>query len=97
MAPTLNNTPTGTGATNPTTGGTDNNLTPGTNSATPDNASNSSNVPPGGPTNSVEAAASAKHAMGKDQASMNFEMLQMRTLLSHNKQLIRKGIIRICD
>ena len=39
---------------------------------------------------------SAKHAMDKDQARMNFEMLQMRTLLSHNKQLIRKGIIRIC-
>ena len=57
MPPTLNNTPTGTGATNPTTGGTNNNLTPGTNTATPDNASNSSNVPPGGPTNSVAAAA----------------------------------------
>ena len=40
---------------------------------------------------------SAKHAMGDDQAKMNFEMLQMRTLLSHNKQLIRRGIISICD
>merc|ERR1712032_1627679 len=40
---------------------------------------------------------SAKHAMDKDQANMNFEMLRMRTLLSHNKQLIRRGIISICD
>ena len=40
---------------------------------------------------------SAKHAMDKDQTSMNFEMLQMRTLLSHNKQLIRRGIISIHD
>ena len=40
---------------------------------------------------------SAKHAMDKDQTSMNFEMLQMRTLLSHNKQLIRRGVISIHD
>ena len=37
----------------------------------------------------------AKRAMGKDQASMGFEMLQMRTLLCHNKELIRRGIIKI--
>ena len=40
---------------------------------------------------------SAKHAMDKDQTSMDFEMLQIRTLLSHNKQLIRRGIISISD
>merc|ERR1712087_1071492 len=40
---------------------------------------------------------SAKHAMDKDQARMNFDMLKMRTLLSHNKQLIHRGIINICD
>ena len=40
---------------------------------------------------------SAKHAMDKDQARMNFDMLKMRTLLSHNKHLIRRGIINICD
>ena len=38
---------------------------------------------------------SAKLAMGKDQASMGFEMFKMRTLLSHNKSLIRAGIIKI--
>ena len=40
---------------------------------------------------------SAKHAMDKDQTSMDFEMLQIQTLLSHNKQLIRRGIISISD
>ena len=40
---------------------------------------------------------SAKHAMDKDQSRMNFDMLKMRTLLSHNKHLIRHGIINICD
>ena len=40
---------------------------------------------------------SSKHAMDKDQTRMSFEMLKMRTLLSHNKQLIRRGIICISD
>ena len=40
---------------------------------------------------------SAKHAMDKDQTRMDFEMLQMRTLLSHSKELIRRGIISIHD
>ena len=37
----------------------------------------------------------AKRAMGKDQAQMGFEMLQMRTLLCHNKELIRRGILKV--
>ena len=40
---------------------------------------------------------SAKHAVDKDQTRMDYEMMQMRTLLSHNKQLIRRGIISIHD
>ena len=38
---------------------------------------------------------SARLAMGKDQTNMGFEMFKMRTLLSHNKDLIRAGIIKI--
>ena len=37
----------------------------------------------------------AKRAMGKDQAQMGFEMLQMRTLLCHNKELIRRDILKV--
>ena len=37
----------------------------------------------------------AKRAMGKDQEQMDFEMLQMRTLLCHNKELIRGGILKV--
>ena len=37
----------------------------------------------------------AKRAMGKDQAQMGFEMLQMRTLLCNNKELIRLGILEV--
>ena len=37
----------------------------------------------------------AKQAMGKDQASMGFKRLQMRTLLCHNKELIRRGILKV--
>ena len=35
---------------------------------------------------------SSKHAMERDQTRMSFEMLKMRTLLSHNKQLISAGV-----
>ena len=38
---------------------------------------------------------SARLAMGKDQTNMGFEMFKMRTLLSHNKDLICAGIIKI--
>ena len=37
----------------------------------------------------------AKRAMGKDQASMGFEMLKIRTLLCCKKELICPGIIKI--
>jgi len=35
----------------------------------------------------------ADNAMSSKQGSMSFEHLEMRTLLSHNKELIRKGVI----
>ena len=38
---------------------------------------------------------SGKKAMDKDQTNMDFEMLRIRTLLSHNRQLIRQGVISI--
>ena len=37
----------------------------------------------------------AKRAMGKDQAQMGFEMLQMRTLLCNNKELICLGTLKV--